>query len=788
MSSDTIADAGTRTPAAVPPRHGRTDVLTTLAVLTVLVVLGILASLAFAAPTARPGDAPPADFSAARAITHVTEIAQRPHPTGTADNARVRDYIVAAARAAGAEVQVETGEVLRQDQGNPFPTAVVSNVIARIPGSAPGTSGGKALLLVAHYDSVPTGPGAADDGAAVASMLETIRALHASSGVRDDVVFLFTDGEELGSLGATLFVRQHDISGYGAVLNWEARGTHGPVLMFETGRDNSGLIDAFATASSRPIGNSLAYEVYRRMPNDSDFTVFRGAGAAGLNAAFIGGIDGYHSALDTPARLSPDSTQHHGETMLGMIRALGDTDLRADLDHDAVYFDLFARLMVHYPIAWTIPFAVACVLLLLGLFTVGLRRSKLSIGSVLAVSGVCVGAIAGAAVVCFGIWQLVMAIRPELAALTLSEPYNSAGFVAGFAAATAGLLVVAARFIRGRRPAELLGGVLLTLAVLLLVSALVVPGASYLLQWPVTAGLPALWFAVRHKNPVSPMPWLVLLALPAAVTIVLFVPLAGALISALGTALAWIAMAIAALGMILLLPVLARLPRHGWIGGTGLLTALVILGVSVAGVGFAPGEPRRDSLVYVRDLADGQAAWISGDSGPDPWTARVLGEQPGHTSTTRYFPEFGDKPMLTAPAPPVDLAPPTVRTVRDTVAGDTRTLRLRAESQRQAWKLQIRLPVEQLRACTVAGTRLDTGDMAPGPSGDVVFQHFGQTGVEITCEVVAGSRLPVEVTDFTSGHPPAVAALLGPRPDDAIPVAFGFTPEESTVVRQIVTL
>src|SRR5690606_16736924 len=142
-----------------------------------------------------------------------------------------------------------------------------------------------------HYDSVPTGPGAADNGAVVASLLETLRALKASGGVRHDVVVLFSDGEELGALGAELFVREHGLDVCGGVRKCVARGSGGPRVMFETGDASLPRVDACAGANPRPVASSLAYEVYRRLPNDSDFTVFRREGVAGLNSAFI---DGFH--------------------------------------------------------------------------------------------------------------------------------------------------------------------------------------------------------------------------------------------------------------------------------------------------------------------------------------------------------------------------------------------------------------------------------------------------------------------------------------------------------------
>ena len=51
---------------------------------------------------------------------------------------------------------------------------------------------------MAHYDSVEMAPGAGDDGAAVAAILETTRALVLDAPFKNSVMLIFTDGEEAG--------------------------------------------------------------------------------------------------------------------------------------------------------------------------------------------------------------------------------------------------------------------------------------------------------------------------------------------------------------------------------------------------------------------------------------------------------------------------------------------------------------------------------------------------------------------------------------------------------------
>src|SRR6202008_1092528 len=51
-----------------------------------------------------------------------------------------------------------------------------------------------ALALMAHYDSVPGAPGAADDGAGVSAALEIVRAIRAQGAPARDVAVILTDG------------------------------------------------------------------------------------------------------------------------------------------------------------------------------------------------------------------------------------------------------------------------------------------------------------------------------------------------------------------------------------------------------------------------------------------------------------------------------------------------------------------------------------------------------------------------------------------------------------------
>jgi hypothetical protein len=490
----------------------------------VVLILAILAWLASVAPN--PPDPVAAGsavdvFSAERAFSHVQAVAKTPHPVGSQANAEARNYILQTLRGIGVKFQEESFSTIargRQISG--------VNVIARIPGAKQG----RGVALVCHYDSVPSGPGAADDGAGVATLLETARALRAGAPLQNDVLFLFTDGEELGLLGAKAFVRDsQSFTNLALVLNFEARGVSGPVYMFETSPGNGRIIAEFAQVIARPVASSLMYEVYRRMPNDTDFTVFKKAGIAGLNFGFIGEPEHYHARTDDPAHLSLASLQHQGAYALSLARQFANSDLSSLRSSDAVYFDLFGRVMLHYPARWAIPFALLGTIAYM-VIAVRTRASpvKVAAGFFAFVGNLAVVAFA-VRVLPFKDWTL----------------WYSAIF-----ATIIIILMIHVILRHWLRVVDLSLGALFAWLLLAIASAVWLPGASYLTVWPTIFALSAL---------LSKRRFLVLSTVSGAIGVVLLAPLVRSFYVALGPAGIFVPMLVLTLLFGLLTPQLAVL-------------------------------------------------------------------------------------------------------------------------------------------------------------------------------------------------------------------------------------
>jgi hypothetical protein len=262
-------------------------------------------------------------------------------PVGTPGNARARDYIIAQLSGSGFDVSVHDTDARRPEVGQ---TARVRNIVAVRAGARP-----EGLALVTHYDSSAAAPGAADAGLGVAACLEAARVLAGRPDPAYSLFVIVTDAEEVGLMGAAALIEDRQLTGrIRAYLNFEAIGSAGPVLLFEIGPGGGALVSAWARSAPRPRGTSVATEIYRRLPNDTDFTILKRTGAPGLNFAAFGDSYAYHTARDRPERLRPETIRHAGETAVSMVLALDRLDLARRTPDGVTYFDVAGVVAVAY--------------------------------------------------------------------------------------------------------------------------------------------------------------------------------------------------------------------------------------------------------------------------------------------------------------------------------------------------------------------------------------------------------------------------------------------------------
>ncbi|WP_169814708.1 M28 family peptidase [Nocardia crassostreae] len=371
------------------------------------------------------------EFSAGRAARTVGEIAQRPHPVGTAEHDRVRDYLAGELRGLGLETEIRSG--IGTWPGN-FGTDTigvgrVDNIVARIPGSDPtGT-----VYLVAHYDSVPSGPGANNDGVGVAAIVETVRALRSSeTGLRNDVVALLTDGEEMGLLGAEALVHSGALDRNGVIINLEARGAGGPVMLWRLTHPDSGLVEVARKVAPHPNTDSLNTQLAtgEQTGSNTDFAAFDATGLRMLDWAYAGHSAYYHNRLDDPDHIDLATVQQMGDNTLAQAREFGQRDLTdASGDTDLAYFALPFGVLITLPPWVLIALAVVMVAVVAWVVWQVRRTGEASIKRVLAAAGVALIAVPITVAAAYGMWWLVQLIEPRYAGMPI-DPYRPEFFQA----------------------------------------------------------------------------------------------------------------------------------------------------------------------------------------------------------------------------------------------------------------------------------------------------------------------------------------------------------------------
>ncbi|HEX6745671.1 MAG TPA: M20/M25/M40 family metallo-hydrolase [Longimicrobium sp.] len=767
------AEARSGAPRAVGARG-----LALAALAATVAALG-LGWLPYVPPAARPATAPAGEFSAARALPHLQRIAQRPRPPGTAAHRDVQLYLQAQLRALGLEPSVQTTTVAGEARGRQNVAATVTNIAARLPGRG---GSHQAILLVTHYDGVVGGPGANDAGVPVAALLETLRALRAGPPLRDDVIVLFTDGEESGLLGARAFSEAHPwAKDVRLVLNFDARGTRGPAMMFETSRGNGWLARGFARGADAPVGSSLFYEIYRLLPNDTDFSVFRRGGVAGMNFAYVGGLTGYHTRLDDLASVDARNVQHQGAYALGLARRFGAADLPARAGGDAVFFNVPLLGLVTYGVGWAVPLAAAAFLLLLVVIGRGVRARALRPGrTVLGFFGF-LGMLVLLGVVLTGVWQLVRATHAAYAWMPMGETYNGALYFAAFVLLAVAFTGAAHRWARKRlTAAELLASALLAWGVMALAFGLVFPGGGYLWLWPTLSGAAGLWALLRGGAEPDERRLLAagLGALPALLLMgpVVWLLYLGMTVQAVG-----LLMVLVALVLGLMLPHLELAQRAGgraWLLAPA-LAAVVLLGVAETRSSFDARHPRPNSLFYVMDAARNQAAWASSDAVPDAWTSRFLGANPRPGPLSDYFPAVDYRFLRNAAPAVASPLPPRLQLLSDERRADGRVLRVRVTSQRGAEQVWVNVAPGTEIAASVNGRALGGGDRG-GEPWSLRYVGLPAEGIELTLRVKGTGAVSIQAIDRTSGLPALPEVARNPRPAETMSTPILNTLQDAT--------
>lgn len=793
--------------------------------LVALLVGGAAAWLAAMTPQPLGVDAPAAAFSAGRAMVDVRAIAAHPHPSGSAEIVQVRGHILERLRALGVAAEVQSGEGLLT-AAKAKPGVVVAGAVTNIVGVLPGRDrNAPALLIMSHYDTLPNTPGAGDDTAGTAASLEIARALKADGGHARDVIFLYTDGEEPGLLGAQAFFASNPLARHvGVAINMEARGDAGRAAMFETSAEGGALVRLLARTSPGPNANSLMADLYHRMPNDTDLTPVLDRGVTGLNFAFAGDQLTYHTSLSTADHLDAGSLQHMGAAVLPLARALADGAQLPAKAPDLVYSDILGRGLVAYPAAvgWGLSaLAAALVATVVAL----VRRRGLASGRDL---------VRGAAALLLAALGAVLALHLAGRWLGGEDPVRVYGLVARYplllAGATAIALGVSLAVIgaaaRGDRPwlaitamglagaacsiggFDLVGGVVAVLAIGLALLALgrptsawglwcgalvaglalalllqaALPSGAFLVQWPLLLAALTAVGLLFGRIELSSLNGAVILGVVSALGFAQVASWGSGFFVQMGPVLPELLALFVPLALLVLTPGLHALGAgRRWLGPVLVGVGAVML--VFTGLKGGPGASPRQltQLFYYAEPGARRFHRASATNELDPWSRGALMVD-GGSPTAGKIPLISSHRLWMAPTPAVDIPGPIVTVERQAISADEVEIVLHIRPAGGARELKLLLqPTKALHDLTLNGRPLDTLRKSAAYGLDrlgVVYSAPPADGITVGFRAPAHGQLKGQVLEVRDGWPEGVKP---PPPRPAALLAWGLS--DTTVVQ-----
>ncbi|MEO6637304.1 MAG: M20/M25/M40 family metallo-hydrolase [Ginsengibacter sp.] len=721
-------------------------------------------------------------FSAVRAFGYLQEIATAPHSLGTVEHDRVANYIVNTCKHLGLKVELQDATETTI-KGNTIVAANVHNIVAYTK----GTKGGKAITNIAHYDSQPNTPGAADDGIGVAAMLETARALKSLPPAENDIMFLFTDAEEPGLFGAKAFVNENSLFKNVAVaINWDFRGNEGIAVTYETSAENGWIMREYARGIKYPYGNSMAFEISKRLPNFVDFQEFKQAGVTGFTSGMINGFTSYHSMTDNLQNLDQRSLQQVGDNMLSMVKRLENSNLVNTKSPNVSYFNVFGFWFVYYPASLNLIFVIITTLLFAVVLYIGFVNEKIK------VPGFAVAAIALPATMALTYFAssflLTKIIKryPFYTHFDENNSYNSEWYFLSMTLLAIFFFSLVYQFIVKR------WGRLASFAGLLLAGTLSMwalyffaPSASWLLFVPLLFLLAGFWWQMDNQKDKSKnnAAYHIVSFISVLPSLLLFVPLTYLLFVSfgLGTSIPFVSVLVVFITA-LIYPVISNvLKSYRW-----LLSIICVIGLIFSlfmanrHSGYDEKHPLQASLNYQLNVSDSTAQWISDSRAVDKFTKGFF---PNLQTDTSYK----NKKKLMHDAPFFPLIPPGASIEKDSSYEDMRELTLFCNASRNEANI-MGIIMDDSTMAYVRSIQINDKETAYGKSNgsypnSILFFGVSRQGFFIKFTIKDNKKIGITLFDRSVGLPEVKGLTAYPK--DVIP-GQGFSNNTTQVAKHFV--
>ncbi|WP_435414186.1 M20/M25/M40 family metallo-hydrolase [Polaribacter aestuariivivens] len=714
------------------------------------------------------------DFSIDNALGHLKNISKKAHYVGAENHKKVQNYLVSELQEMGFETEIQTQTALNKKW---FAATTTENIIAKIK----GTGNGKALMLLTHYDSNPhSSLGASDAGSGVVTILEGIRAFLAKKEVpKNDIIILFSDAEEIGLLGAQAFVENHSwTKNVGLVLNFEARGSGGPsYMLMETNGKNSKLLSEFlATEPNFPAANSLMYSIYKKLPNDTDLTVFReDANINGFNFAFIGDHFDYHTAQDSYERLDRETLLHQAEYLTTSLNYFANSNLsNLNSEEDFVYVNFPFIKLITYPFSWVLPMLIICTIIFIILLFFGISLNKIDVKNILKgfipfiLSLVLCGGIS------FGLWKLIVLIHPHYNDILHGFTYNGYTYISTFVFLNLWLLfTIYKRTSHQDKPTNLLIAPIFFWLIINFIISDSLKGAGFLII-PVICVLFILAIAVfTNLEDKLKRILFTILSIP---TIYIFAPLVKMFPVGLGLKILFVS----ALFIVLVFGLMIlsfHQKKSFWTQKWSGILAIIFLGIATYNSGFSIDNKKPNSIVYIQNSDDKTAYFGTYNTTLDSYTEQIFkgdfvkGGIENAETKSKYNTRFKYHKKTEFKA----ISSSEIITELDTIIGNKRFLEITILPKRKINKLEFttknKLSLHQFKVNDVL---VNNGKVYSLKTGTFLVYHLGNSDKEVTLSfsVNLNQKLEIVLNEISYDLLTNSHFNIKPRTEEMMPMPF----------------
>ncbi|OSY88820.1 hypothetical protein WH52_03905 [Tenacibaculum holothuriorum] len=715
----------------------------------------------------------PTDFSINNALYHLKNISKKSHHVGTDEHKVVQDYLVNELKKLGLkpEVQYQTAINTKWRAGT-----TAENILARIKGSG----NGKALMLLSHYDSNPhSSLGASDAGSGIVTILEGVRAFLAQNKTpKNDIIILFSDAEELGLLGAQAFVEKHPwAKDVGLVLNFEARGSGGSSFMLmETNGKNKTLLHEFMKANPNyPAANSLMYDVYKKLPNDTDLTVFREIGDInGFNFAFIDDHFDYHTAQDSYERLNRETLLHQADYLTTTLSYFANSNLtNLKSDEDYIYTNFPISKLISYPFSWVLPMLIiACILFVL-LFIIGLKKRKFTIeGTVKGFIPFLISLVIASAV-SFGLWKLLVLIHPQYKDILHGFTYNGHQYIATFVFLTLWILFKIYNYFKDQNIEDLLVAPIVFGLLINFVVFKYLQGAGFLII-PVFISLLVLAILVFKNLKQNSKP--ILFALISIPSIYIISPMIQLFPVALGLKVLFISAIFTVILFGFILPIFYSEKKKSKLQFLMLFFAIYYFISASMNSGYSVDKKLPNSLVYIQNADTNESYWGTYNNNLDAFTQQVFDDNysSGSVSFAEGKSKYNTRFTFHKKAKNIKLKNSLIPIEKDTIYNNQRHIDFKIEPQRRINKYEfITNSPLNIEKFTVNGILVNNGKPFTN-EGTLLIYQMGNTDkdLNISLTIDENEKPNITLNEISYDLLNNTELNIKPRSENMMPMPF----------------